>query len=182
MRKRQLFATPFLACLAAATAALTAQRTSAQQPLMSSPKSIVAENVPPMTASLAETAGRYTDYRCAFDVDCHPQRREMLISTRFGDTFQIHLVKTPGGARQQLTFSAEPIRSGSFHPGAGDYIVFQRDAGGGEWHQLYRHDVATGDSTLLTDGKSRNQLGPWSSRGDRIAYTSTRRTGQDTDL
>src|SRR5207244_12616467 len=34
----------------------------------------------------------------------------------------------------------------------------------------------------LTDGKSRNLMGPWSSDGDRIAYISTRRTGKDTDL
>ncbi len=36
--------------------------------------------------------------------------------------------------------------------------------------------------TLLTDGKSRNLLGSWSSGGDQIAYVSTRRTGQDADL
>jgi dipeptidyl aminopeptidase/acylaminoacyl peptidase len=182
MGKRQLFLTLLLGFLAATTAALTAPRTTAQQPLMSPPENIVADNVPPVPVSLVQAAGRYTDYRYAFNVDWHPQRREMLISTRFGDTFQIHLVKMPGGARQQLTFSSEPVRSGTFHPGAGDYIVFQRDSGGGEWYQLYRYDVATGDTTLLTDGKSRNGLGPWSSLGDRIAYTSTRRTGQDTDL
>ena len=37
-------------------------------------------------------------------------RREMLIGTRFADTAQIHIVKMPGGARTQLTFSGE--RSG----------------------------------------------------------------------
>src|SRR5262249_55969553 len=36
--------------------------------------------------------------------------------------------------------------------------------------------------TLLTDGKSRNSPGLWSNAGDRIAYTSTRRNGRDTDL
>jgi dipeptidyl aminopeptidase/acylaminoacyl peptidase len=60
--------------------------------------------------------------------------------------------------------------------------VFSKDIGGGEWFQLYRYDVATGDVTLLTDGKSRNLRGPWSSGGDQIAYMSTRRTGKDTDL
>ena len=57
-----------------------------------------------------------------------------------------------------------------------------KDIGGGEWFQLYRYDVSTGDVTLLTDGKSRNLPGPWSSSGNQIAYVSTRRTGQDTDL
>jgi len=41
-----------------------------------------------------------------------------------------------------------------------------------EWYQLYRYDVATGDVTLLTDGKSRNLAGPWSSSGDQVAYMS----------
>jgi hypothetical protein len=42
--------------------------------------------------------------------------------------------------------------------------------------------VARGTSTLLTDGKSRNSSGHWSTSGDQIAYTSTRRTGQNTDV
>ncbi len=172
------------ACLALAGAAsiLMASRTEAQQQIMSPPDNIVADGVPPVPASLAETADRYLNYRLAFDADWRPDRRELLIGTRFADTYQLHLVKSPGAERQQLTFFREPVRVGTFHPAGGDYIVFQKDVGGGEWYQLYRYDMATGASTLLTDGKSRNGLGPWSTHGDRIAYTSTRRTGQDTDL
>jgi dipeptidyl aminopeptidase/acylaminoacyl peptidase len=106
----------------------------------------------------------------------------MLIATRFGDTPQLHVVKMPEGARQQLTFFPDAVTSARFHPKTGDYIVFSKDIGGGEWYQLYRYDMKTGDVQLLTDGKSRNLLGPWSSKGDRIAYMSTRRTGKDTDL
>jgi dipeptidyl aminopeptidase/acylaminoacyl peptidase len=146
------------------------------------PEPIVAEGVPPIPATLAEAAGRYSETRSAFPTDWHPQRRELLIGTRFGNTFQAHLVKMPGGARQQLTFSVDPVYGGRFQPTTGEYMVFQRDIGGGEWYQLYRYDLATEDITLLTDGKSRNIAGPWSTKGDRMAYTSTRRTGQDTDL
>jgi Tol biopolymer transport system component/dienelactone hydrolase len=106
----------------------------------------------------------------------------LLIGTRFGNTVQAHLVKMPGGARQQLTFSTEPVYGGRFQPTRGDYMVFRKDIGGGEWYQLYRYDFASGDITLLTDGKSRNSVGPWSTKGDRMAYTSTRRTREDTDL
>jgi dipeptidyl aminopeptidase/acylaminoacyl peptidase len=146
------------------------------------PEPIVAEGVPPIPATLAEAAGRYSETRSAFPTDWHPQRRELLIGTRFGNTYQAHLVKMPGGARQQLTFSSDPVYGGSFQPTTGEYMVFQRDIGGGEWYQLYRYDLASGDITLLTDGKSRNIAGPWSTKGDRMAYISTRRTGQDTDL
>jgi dipeptidyl aminopeptidase/acylaminoacyl peptidase len=159
-----------------------AARAFAQEAVVAPPESIVAEGVPSIPMSLAETAGRYGSYRGANFSDWHPTRREMLIATRFGDTAQLHLVKMPGGARQQLTFYPDAVTNGKFHPNGGDYIVFSKDIGGGEWYQLYRYDVATGDVALLTDGKARNLIGPWSSGGDQIAYMSTRRTGKDTDL
>ncbi len=153
-----------------------------QEPVITPPDNLVAEGLPKITAELAETAGRYGSYRSANFADWHPVKREMLIATRFGDTPQLHLVAMPGGARQQLTFFADSVGSGRFHPNGGDYIVFAKDIAGGEWYQLYRYDLKTGKITLLTDGKSRNLAGPWSSSGDQIAYISTRRTSKDTDL
>jgi dipeptidyl aminopeptidase/acylaminoacyl peptidase len=154
----------------------------AQEATLLPPENLAVDGVPPIPAALAESAGRYGENRSAFPADWHPQRREMIIGTRFANTFQMHLVKMPGGERQQLTFFNEPVYGGRFHPNGGDYILFSKDVGGGEWYQIFRYDLATGDSTLLTDGKSRNSDGPWSSSGDQIAYTSTRRTGKDTDL
>jgi len=154
----------------------------AQEAVAKPPESIVADGVPKIPASLAETAGRYAAYRGANLADWNPAKRQMLIATRFGDTPQLHLVGMPGGDRQQLTFFPDAVTNGRFHPSGGDYIVFSKDIGGGEWYQLYRYDLKTGDVTLLTDGKARNLLGPWSSKGDAIAYMSTRRTGKDTDL
>lgn len=168
--------------LAAAVLFLTAVDVRAQEPSIGPPESVVAENVPAIPASLAETAGRYGAYRSANLADWNPVKREMLIATRFGDTPQLHLVASPGGAREQITFYPDAVTNGRFHPNGGDYIVLSKDIGGGEWYQLYRYDMKTGDVTLLTDGKARNLMGPWSSKGDEIAYMSTRRTGKDTDL
>src|SRR5258708_4672853 len=75
-----------------------------QEATITPPESIVAENVAKIPVALAETAGRYASYRTAGFLDWSPTGREMLISTRFADTPQLHLVKAPGGARQQLTF------------------------------------------------------------------------------
>jgi dipeptidyl aminopeptidase/acylaminoacyl peptidase len=155
---------------------------SGQEAVVTPPESLVVEGVPKIPASLAETAGKYGAYRGAGMADWHPTERKMLISTRFAETPQLHVVSQPGGERHQLTFFVDAVRGGRFHPNGGDYIVFPKDIGGGEWYQLYRLDLATGNITLLTDGKSRNSMGPWSSKGDEIAYTSTRRTGKDTDL
>lgn len=161
---------------------LMAVAAGAQEKIIAPADNLVVEGVPQIPASLADTAGRYGSYRSAAFVDWDPNKREMLVATRFGDTPQLHLVKAPGGARQQITFFSDAVTSARFHPNGGDYIVFSKDIGGGEWYQLYRYDIATGDVTLLTDGKARNLMGPWSSGGNQIAYMSTRRTGKDTDL
>jgi dipeptidyl aminopeptidase/acylaminoacyl peptidase len=154
----------------------------AQETTIAPPENIVADGLPKIPASMVETVGRYAENRAAFPSDWHPQRRELLIGTRFGNTFQTHLVKMPGGARQQLTFYPEPVYGGSFHPNGGDYMFFTKDVGGGEWYQFFRYDFSSGESTLLTDGKSRNTSAQWSNGGDWITYVSSRRDGEDMDL
>jgi dipeptidyl aminopeptidase/acylaminoacyl peptidase len=161
---------------------LAATATLSQQASVAPPESLVVDGVPAISSSLVETAGRYGSYRSARFVDWHPTQRSLLVSTRFAETSQLHWVEMPGGDRRQLTFFPDAVSNGRFHPNGGDYIVFPKDIGGGEWYQLYRYDIATGAVTLLTDGKSRNLMGPWSTRGDQLAYMSTRRTGKDTDL
>jgi dipeptidyl aminopeptidase/acylaminoacyl peptidase len=168
--------------LSAALLCAAAFQTGAQEAVITPPENLIVDRVPKIPASIADVAGRYGSYRSATILDWHPTQREMLISTRFADTPQLHLVKMPLGERQQLTFFPDAVTNARFEPKDGHYIVFSKDIGGGEWYQLYRYDVDGGDVTLLTDGKSRNLLGPWSSHGDRIAYMSTRRTGKDTDL
>jgi len=146
-------------------------------------ENLVVEGVPKIPASLAETAQRYTESRFAAFASWHPVRREMLIATRFADTPQVHLVKFPGGARTQLTFFTDGIQNGiAYEPTKGESMTFLKDVGGGEFFQLYRYDFATGEITLLTDGKSRNTDPIWSYQGDRIAFGSTRRNGDDVDI
>ena len=60
--------------------------------------------------------------------------------------------------------------------------MFSKDIGGNEFFQVYRFDNESGDVTLLTDGKSRNVAPVWSYDGQKLAYGSTRRNGNDVDL
>ncbi|MEO1378559.1 MAG: S9 family peptidase, partial [Cyanobacteria bacterium J06635_10] len=143
---------------------------------------LVVEGIPPISSDLAQKVERYTQFRSAGISSWHPRKREVLISTRFGDTRQVHLVKSPLASRQQLTFFPEPVRGASFQPTDGNYFVFSKDIGGNEFNQNYRYDLDTGETTLLTDGKSKNSRGVWSNRGERMIYTSTRRTGNDADF
>src|SRR5947208_17154456 len=119
-------------------------------------ENLIVEGVPKIPASLAETVERYTNFRGASLDSWDPVKREMLISTRFADTAQIHLVKMPGGARTQLTFYPDSVSGAQYSPASGNSFVFSKDIGGNEFFQVYRFDNESGDVTLLTDGKSRN--------------------------
>lgn len=145
-------------------------------------ENLVAEGIPKIPASLADSVSRYSEFRSAGFASWHPTRREMLIQTRFGDTNQVHVVKFPGGARTQLTFYADRTSGAWYEPVHGDSFIFEKDIGGGEFFQFYRYDLGSGDVMLLTDGKSRNTGPLWSYQGDRIAYGSTKRTGNDVDI
>lgn len=155
---------------------------SAQPGVIAPGDNLVVEGVPKIPAALAKKVGRYTEFRAATLVDWHPTKREMLISTRFGDTAQIHEVKMPGGARTQLTFFADSVAGATYPPHTGDYFIFSKGSGGNERFQLYRYDRKTGNVTLLTDGKSRNGGVRFANKGDRMVYTSTRRNGADNDF
>ena len=145
-------------------------------------ENLVAEGIPKIPASLAAAVGRYSEYRNASFSDWHPTRREMLIETRFADTVQVHQITIPGGARTQLTFFPDRCNGFGYQPVDVNSFAFLKDIGGGEFYQLYRYDFSTNDVTLLTDGKSRNISPHWSYQGDRIAYASTKRNGNDVDL
>ena len=168
----------FSAAFSLATAPLAAQL--ATLPL---PENLVADGMPLIPAAIADATERYTNARAAGFLDWHPVKRELLVTTRFANTNQVHQVAFPMGARRQLTFFDEPVGNGTFDPVAGAFFVYSRDTGGNEFGQLYRFDFATGESTLLTDGgRSQNGGIDWSNAGDRIAYGSTRRNGTDRDL
>jgi dipeptidyl aminopeptidase/acylaminoacyl peptidase len=142
------------------------------------PAAITVDNIPPVPDEIADSTRPYLEYRSATFYGWDPKTRSILIGTRFGNTTQLHRVDTPMGARRQISFEQEPV-SGRILP-SGDMTVAVKDIGGGEFFQLYT--LANGRLTLLTDGKSRNNLGAWDKEGRLIGYASTRRNGTDTDL
>lgn len=141
----------------------------------------ISENVPEIPAELTDQLQRYANTRGAGLGGWIADGSGLLISTRFADTTQVHRVKSPGGAREQLTFYDEPIAAIAPNP-TRDGFVFGKDVGGSEFWQLYWFDLATRETKRLTDGKSRNESALWSHDGARLAYSSTERNGKDTDV
>jgi hypothetical protein len=124
----------------------------------------ITEGIPLIPPSLAAEVGRYTNFRAAEILSWHPLRREMLIAT-WCSVPKVYQIRFPGGAHTQLTFFEDRTTRGvSYQPTRGGYFIFSKDSGGDENYQTYRYDFATGDITLLTDGKSKNGPGLWSNR------------------
>lgn len=141
---------------------------------------VILEGIPEIPVQLIERIDRYQNVRSArfqgWSTD-----GSFLISTRFGDVSQIHMVSAPGGARRQLTFFSEPTRGATLRPGRTEF-TFRMDRGGSEFFQLYLFDIASGDYSLLTDGESRNGAALWSDDGNQLFYQSTLRNGQANDI
>lgn len=143
---------------------------------------LVLEGTPPIPEQLSERLGRYLDTRYAKLEALSDDGAAAIVTTRFGQTQQAHLLARPLGARTQITFQGEPVSNVSFVPGSKDAIVYMRDRGGNEQYQIFRQDLGSGASVRLTDGKSRHGPYVWSWDGSRIAYANNARNGKDMDL
>jgi len=163
----------------AATSALVSSPLFAQAGTeVPKPAALTVQGAPAVPAELAARTRPYMELRSAAFAGWNKRDRSMLVRTRFGNVPQLHRVAGPLMDRHQISFEAEPV-SGSWAP-SGDVLAVQKDRGGDEFFQIYRLD--NGRLTLLTDGKSRNEMGAWSKDGRLLGYSSTRRNGADSDL
>jgi dipeptidyl aminopeptidase/acylaminoacyl peptidase len=144
------------------------------------PAAIVADGIPAIPDDLAERTRPYMEFRAAGLQGWNPAKRSLAVTTRFGNTAQVHEVARPMGMRRQITFESDAISAASYARKLGDVLVIQKDVGGSEFWQLYVLD--NGRLRMFTDGKSRNSLNAWSHDGRWLAYTSTRRNGADNDI
>ena len=143
---------------------------------------LAIEGIPEIPAELVQRMRRYQFARSAFFTGWTPDGR-ITISTRFGNTSQIHIVDKPMGARRQITFFDEPINGGDWSPtGARKGMIYTRDTGGDENFQLEYLEPAVADPVRLTNGEGRAGTGIWSPDGTKYAFPWTVRTGVNTDI
>lgn len=144
---------------------------------------LILEDIPEIPEEVSSRLKQYTNSRSASFADWLPNDEGMLISTRFGNTKQLHTVNSPGGSRNQITFFDEPVSRASYCPSS-DYngFLFTKDIGGNEFTQIYWYDMETRKSEMLSDGTSVNRGISWSNKGDKFAFISTRRNKKDIDV
>jgi dipeptidyl aminopeptidase/acylaminoacyl peptidase len=155
--------------------------TFAAQAAVETRGNLVLDNIPAVDSALTARLDDYLNSRGASFVDWLPDG--LLIATRFGDVEQLHRVAVPMGAREQLTFSKEPVTvarapQSALVPG----FTFLRDQGGNENAQVYWYDIASRAVRMLTPGKGVNGGLVWSHDGKRVAFHSTARDGVSYDL
>jgi hypothetical protein len=66
------------------------------------PENLVVEGVPAISPELRQDVSRYLEFRAAVFNSWHPVRREMLVTTRFAESMQLHAVKIPGAPAGSL--------------------------------------------------------------------------------
>ena len=144
---------------------------------------LVIEDIPEIPERIKSRMLQYQNTRSATLRSWTADGKSMLISTRFGETTQLHMVEKPGGARKQITFFKEPIGGASISPDkSNNGFLFLKDVGGGEYYQIFYYNFDDATSTMLTDGTSRNGFINWSNKGDKFAFYSTKRNQKDWDI
>jgi dipeptidyl aminopeptidase/acylaminoacyl peptidase len=144
---------------------------------------LVMEDVPEIPTRISERMWQYQNTRSAGIQGWLPDGNGILITTRFSETAQLHIVEQPLGMRQQITFYGEPIGSVNVNPNpSNNNLLFTKDIGGNEFYQVFLFDLSKRQATMLTDGKSRNGSTLWSNKGDQFVFTSTKRNGKDYDI
>jgi len=137
---------------------------------------LVVQGIPPVPQSLADAVTRYNDFRGHAFSDWHPTQREMLVSHRKAgaNTAQIFRVTTPLTEGEQLTDGADPVARATYEPRTGEYIVFERAAGGNEVAQIYRLPLnqAGAKAQLLTNPDERHAINTWLRKSGQLVYSS----------
>lgn len=93
----------------------------------------------------------------------------MLITTRFGQSFQVHRVAAPAADRYQLTFGDDGVNGAFAVPGTASF-VYQQDSEGDELYQLYLEPVTGGTPRQLTQAGTRNESYVFSRDGGLMAW------------
>jgi dipeptidyl aminopeptidase/acylaminoacyl peptidase len=149
----------------------------------SHPANLVVEGVPAIPAELTAALAPYANLGGAGFRGWATTRRAVVVTTRIGDATHLHSMDAPLARRVPLTKGPDPVRGGAFQP-KGTLFLYSVDRGGDENYQLWLTDAAHPERAprRLTDGKSRNTDALWSKDGARIAFSSNRRNGKDSDI
>lgn len=138
------------------------------------PPALRVEGVPPLSQATVERFRAYADVVGHSFVDWHPTQREMLVSHRApgSSTAQLWRLRAPLAPLEPLTSGPERVTDAEWEPGAGRFIVFERDLGGDEAAQVFRLDPDTRATLQLTAAGERHAIAGWMPRSGQLIVSS----------
>lgn len=148
--------------------------------LAQSNPALLRDGVAPPAAPISASLRPYLEWRAARFVDWMADG-SLLISTRFGDTTQIHRVATPLGMRTQLSFAPAGVLEGAARPLDADTFVYIGQEASGST-RLYLQHLREHTLQPLTDGQYEEAGLSWSPDGARLAFLSNRRSPTALDV
>ncbi len=148
--------------------------TIAQAQFLTPAANLVIEGIPPIETELTKKVEAYTEFRPSSIVAWHPTRNAMLIRTRptGGNSAQLHLVEKPGDKPMVITDFPDAVGGATFQPKKGEYILFERGAGGNEVFRIFRMDLNTKEITAVSPDNERATSPAWNRKGDKIVFTT----------
>lgn len=166
--------------LLASSATMALAQASGPAPERREVGALVFDGIPQIPSELRPQIQRYRNARSAGFQDWLADG-SMLISTRFGETAQVHRVAAPGADRRQLTFFSEPVAGATAVPGSADHYAYARDTGGAEYFQIYIGGL-DGSEMALTEPGTRNQGVLFSKDGQTAFWSQVRPGDPDYDI
>ena len=145
------------------------------------PQAMQLDGIPPLPDDLAGPLEKYQNVRGARLIGWVGDQG-LLITTRFSETPQLHLVRQPGGSRIQLTFADDPVRFAAPGPNYSLGTVFGRDQGGDGVPRLYKYDPLSATVQQISDLPGRHTRPVWSRSGSQLAFSNNGRNGRDNDI
>jgi dipeptidyl aminopeptidase/acylaminoacyl peptidase len=135
---------------------------------------VVLQNIPLTSEIRSESITMKSKFRSSWFCDWTYDGKA-VVSTKFNNVYQLHLVDHAKGAREQLTFFDEPIVWAWANP-ANNLVVFKKDHGGNEKSQLFLLNLNTKETNLISDGINTHSTPIWNRDGTKLAYR--KRTGE----
>jgi dipeptidyl aminopeptidase/acylaminoacyl peptidase len=173
------FACPLTVAVAMTLTAVSGADAQTSTPERREVGTLIYSGIPEIPANLKTDLQRYRNARSAGFQDWMADG-SMLITTRFGETAQLHRVAAPGTDRTQITFFAEPVSNATTIPGT-DRFAYQRDAGGAENFQTFIAGLTGGD-VAITEPDTRNGGPVFSDDGRLAVWTRVERGQSDYDI
>lgn len=134
------------------------------------------ENIPEIPDRVVKRQNQFNNTRNARLLAWLPNDEGMLISTRFGEHYQIHSVDYPGGTRKQLTFFEQDGASNAyFRPNHNGFLIRVDASEGGEVYQYLYYDLDRRDYDLITDNTNNHLSAVWHPSGNFLAYSSPKK-------